>query len=841
MENENFFEIRNLNKSFNRIHAVNDVSFSIAKGEVHALLGENGAGKSTLMNLLAGVYKPDSGEMLFDGKPYNPENTSQARENRVSIVFQELSLFTLQTASDNIFAGKELTRTGRLDRRGMAERSGEILKEMELDIDSETPIKNLSIGQRQWVEIARALADDARVLILDEPNSALNIYETKILFKIIARLKEKGITIIYISHRLDEVFEIADRITIMRDGQYIVTLKKEESSVDTVIPIMLNRKTTKLFERTQSEVGENVLDVQDVCVSDEIADISFKVASGEVVGLCGLAGCGIETILQALFGLRGINSGSVKMMDREIFLRSAENAMRSGISMVPSDRREAGLILDWSITDNIAMSLSFITARYGILNHKRDRDISSSYAKQLNIVTESVRTKVLQLSGGNQQKVLLAKWLATNPKLLILDDPTRGVDVGAKKEVYELIDSISKQGLAVILMSSEIDELTSLSDRIILFRDGRIIHEIEGGADKETILKYIAGDAGINKEKASDPTDGAKSERGSNEAESQVYARLRKFFMMREVGVFMAFLVVACLFSIFIDGFMTQNNASIILKQMSVLGIITFGMTFVFATGEVDVSVGWLLNAAMSFAAMLMVKYSFSPWAGAAAGVCFAMLLGACNGVLAISLNLPTIVVTLGTMTIFRGFALSINHGRTISGLPTENSFFDLGRTAVGGISLLTVVALAVFALCLWVFYKTKFSRHLLLNGDNSSAAEKCGVNIKKCRFSVMLVSGFLVGIASMLSLSNLTAADTTTGGGYELAAIGAVIVGGTKMGGGSGTIWGSLIGIVLITTIQNGLVFLGLQIGWRSVFIGMIIIIAISIDFLVQKHRTSI
>jgi ribose transport system ATP-binding protein len=304
MDDENFFELRNVNKFFHRIHAVNDVSFSIARGEVHALLGENGAGKSTLMNIIAGVYKPDSGEMFLGGLPYSPDNPRQARNNGVSIVFQELSLFTLQTVADNIFAGKELVSGYVLDRREMNKRASLILEEMELDINPDMSVRNLSIGQQQWLEIARALSDDAKILILDEPNSALNIHETNILFKIIERLKERGLTIIYISHRLDEVFEIANRVTIMRDGQYITTLEKKDANMDTVIQIMLNRKSTKLFERIPSETGKNILEVHHLGIKNEAEDISFSLAEREVLGLSGLVGSGVEAVLSVLFGLK---------------------------------------------------------------------------------------------------------------------------------------------------------------------------------------------------------------------------------------------------------------------------------------------------------------------------------------------------------------------------------------------------------------------------------------------------------------------------------------------------------------------------------------------------------
>ncbi len=829
---ENFFELRHVKKHFHKIKAVDDVSFIIKKGEVHALLGENGAGKSTLMNLIAGVYRMDDGEMWLDGEPYAPRNTREARHAGVSIVFQELSLFSQQNVTRNIFAGKELKKKTGIDHESMNGRAKQILKEMCLDVDLSLPVSELSIGQQQWVEIARALADDAKILILDEPNSALNSQETAVLFEIITQLKAQGITIIFISHRLDEVFEIADRVTIMRDGHYITTLEAAETSADAVIPILLGQESHTLFERGTTATDEVVLEVKNLSVTGEAEDVSFTVHAGEVVGMAGLAGCGISGVIQALFGIRTPSSGEIFIQGRQIRPNSPEDAMREHIAFVPNDRRDAGLMLDWSIEKNIAMAVSKFTSHLGILDHKKNRSLADSFSRELNVITESIRTRVIQLSGGNQQKVLLAKWLATEPRLLILDDPTRGIDVGAKKEIYQLIDEIAKQGFAIIMTSSEIDETVALSDKILLFRDGALIRTEPRGTNKETVLRYVAGDAGRTckntsaKENATEETDTQKKRRSLGPRISRT----------REAGVFIALIAVIALFSL-VPGFMTTYNISIILKQMSVFGVIAIGMTYVFSAGEVDISVGWILNAAMAVAGRLIQDLGFNPWFAAIGAILFAGLLGAVNGFLGARLKLPTIVITLGTMTIYRGLSLAINGGRTIGGLG-PSSFFNMGRASIAGISVLSIVMLALFVVFAWHFRNSRFARHALLKGDNAQAAERCGITVDRMRFLVMMFSGVMCGVAAMLSLSNLTAADTTTGGGYELSVIGAVIVGGTKMGGGSGTIWGSLIGIALITTIENGLVFLGLSVGWRSFFIGLIIIVAIGIDQLVQKRR---
>lgn len=829
--NETYFQIDHVCKSFHTVKAVNDVSFTIGKGEVHAICGENGAGKSTMMNLIAGVYRADSGEMRLDGQTYEPKNPADARKAGVSIVFQELSMFSLQTTEMNIFAGKELTSGLSLDHKEMRRRTRQVLDEMELNIDLDTPVELLTIGQRQWIEIARAIADDAKILILDEPNSALNMYETEILFRIIREQTAKGMTILYISHRMDEVFEISDRISVMRDGRYIKTLNTADTNVDEIISLMLGHDAKCVYTRTPAAKGEVVLDVQHLTVGDAVQDVSFQVRAGSVVGLSGLAGCGYETILKVLFGLQSFDGGTITLDGEVISPSSPLDAMKKNIAMVPSDRRDTGLMTEWSIAHNIAQSVLRMTSRKGLIRHKDNRHIAEEYIRQLNVVCTSPDNAVIELSGGNQQKVLLAKWLATNPKLLILDDPTRGIDVGAKQEIYQLIDRITRQGFAVVLTSSEIDELTALSDEILLFRNGKHIKTVPAGTTKGTILKYIAGESEEHTAIREDAPAGT-----AQEEKPTLLQRLKKLLHFKESGVLLALIAVVVGFAVFVPSFMTGGNMSVILKQMSILGILTFAMTFVFCANEVDLSVGMVLNATMGIMALLMTGTGLDPWLCVLVGLIFATALGALNGLLAVAFDLPTIVITLGTMSIYRGLALVINGGKTISGLPA-GSFLDMARIQIGGVSLLSVICMVIFAVCAWMFRNSRYARHLLLSGDNQIAAKKRGIGTNRLRVGVMAMSGLMCGIGAAMTLSNLTSADTTTGSDYAMSVIGAVVIGGTKMGGGSGSMWGSLFGIALVTVIQNGLVFLGLQSGWRSLFIGVTMLIAIAIDTVVEKR----
>lgn len=488
-------ELQDLRKYFGGVKAVDGVTFSIYSGEVHAIVGENGAGKSTLMNILAGVYPANSGQMLLQGQPYTPGNPGEARAKGVSIVFQELALFPSLPVDANVFIDKEIVRGPRLAQQEMRDRTMTILEQMRVQLDPSQPVGSLSIGQQQWVEIARALTDKARVLILDEPNSALNQYETEALFELIRRLKSQGITVIYISHRLEEVFRIADRITVMRDGHYVGTWPAAETTISDIVAAMVGCQTVGLFSRSSRVLDRVVLEVRDLTLEGKLQDISLTAYAGEVVGLAGLAGAGVTDLFEILFGIQQASQGRIFLDGRSVDSSSPLKAKQHQIAMVPSDRRGLGLMLNWSVLNNITLGVLHQLSRLGIINNRRSTALAEEYVNRLHIMTDSLNKSVLYLSGGNQQKVLLARWLATEPRLLILDDPTRGIDVGAKQEVYALIDQIAATGVAILLTSSELDEVLALSDRILVLRRGRLIAELDPRTwDKGLVMEFVAGD-----------------------------------------------------------------------------------------------------------------------------------------------------------------------------------------------------------------------------------------------------------------------------------------------------------------------------------------------------------
>jgi ABC-type sugar transport system ATPase subunit len=492
--NGHLISIEGVSRAFGGTQALNDVSFTIGKGEIHALVGENGAGKSTLMKIIAGVQTKDSGKIFIRGQETSYLNPLDARKMGVSMVFQELNLFPQLTVYENIFITKEVkNKIGLLKKRKMTKDSKAILKSLASDHDilAYAPIESLPVADQQLVEISRAISYGTEILILDEPNSALSESESQALFKIIRGLRDKGITIIYVSHRLEEVFQIADRITVLRDGAYIDTWKVEDTSIKEVIAAMVGKRIEEMFPplREIPKDARPILQVKDLNKTNVIKDINFELHEGEVLGFAGLEGCGIVEILRILFGLVKKDSGEIIYGGETYDKITPWAAKKRGWSLIPAERHRQGLMTDWSIRDNLNLAIiERLLSKIGLVSFAKSNNAANDSVKKLNIVTDSILKKVLDLSGGNQQKVVIAKWLATNPKLLLLNDPTRGIDVGAKTEVYKLIDELARQGFAIIFTSSEFEEVLELSDNIIVIYDGEIVAKYKGGEVKKPEL-----------------------------------------------------------------------------------------------------------------------------------------------------------------------------------------------------------------------------------------------------------------------------------------------------------------------------------------------------------------
>jgi ribose transport system ATP-binding protein/rhamnose transport system ATP-binding protein len=482
---------KQLTKSFPGVLALDNVSLEVLPGEIHALVGENGAGKSTLMHIIAGVHRPDKGELEIDGTSYTPIDEKSAQKCGVAMVFQEGSLFPPLSVAENVFAGRQpVNSIGMIDFESMNNRSRDLLSQLEAEISPSTPVLALTPSQRQLVDIAKALSQQVKLLILDEPTSSLTISEARHLFKVIRQMAAQGVSIIYVTHRLAEVFEIADRVTVLKDGKLSGTRKISETTSDELIQMEVGRELSSLPSgdppRQDAPV---VLEIENL-TADPVSNASLKVHAGEIVCLAGLVGAGRTELCEAIFGVRKIESGHIRLNGKDINPRHPSEAMNSEIGMVPEERREAGLFVEMSIAANIAASNLNIVSKNGIILDAEVNRLASSYKDSLRIATPSIAREVMFLSGGNQQKVLLGKWLARKPKLLIVDEPTRGVDVGAKAELYVILRELAKSGVALLVVSSDLPEVLVLAHKIVVMSEGCTVGELDAKeADEVTILQ----------------------------------------------------------------------------------------------------------------------------------------------------------------------------------------------------------------------------------------------------------------------------------------------------------------------------------------------------------------
>jgi rhamnose transport system ATP-binding protein len=495
-----------ISKQFGATQALSDVSLELRAGEIQALVGENGAGKSTLAKILAGIHQPDDGTILLAGEPVTLRNPTDARHWGIAVVHQEPQLFPDLSVAENVFIGHVPSgRLGTVDWGTMRSRSESIFEQLDVRLDPKAVVRGLSMADQQLIEIARSLSIDAKVLILDEPTASLSAHEVARLFAIVRRLRSRGVAILFVSHRLDEVFELCDRTTVLRDGRNVVTAPTAELTTADLIRHMVGRAVT-LFPRTESPVGDVLLEVDGLTRVGKFEDVTFTVRRGEIVGLAGLVGAGRTEVARVLFGIDQRDGGTTRLGGTDVTFASPSEAMAAGVAYLPEDRHQEGLILDFSIAQNVTLPILGRLFPGLFLQSSKERSVGDGYATRLDVRMTGVDQEASALSGGNQQKVVLAKWLATEPRLLILDEPTRGIDIGAKVEVHRIISELAASGLAILLISSDLPEVLAMSDRIVVLHEGRVTAEIARANATEEAVMYAATAQGGPGDTAGDPT-----------------------------------------------------------------------------------------------------------------------------------------------------------------------------------------------------------------------------------------------------------------------------------------------------------------------------------------------
>jgi rhamnose transport system ATP-binding protein len=487
-------ELRGVSKRFGPVEVLSGIDLALAGGRIHGLAGENGAGKSTIVKILGGVHQPSAGQILKDGSPIVLPNPLAAQRLGIAVVHQHPALFPDLSVAENVFVGRQPLRGGRVDWPSMTRRSRELLASLRLDIDVDVPVKMLSIAERQLIEIAKALSIDARVLVMDEPTSAISAREIDRLFDILGRLRAQGVAVLFISHFIDEILGLCDDVTILRSGRRVTSAPSSELTPRDTVRYMIGTEPSAFFPKQPAAIGETVLSVKGLSGAGFVEDVTFDLSAGEILGFFGLVGAGRTEVAEMLFGITPPESGEILVGGRAVRPRSPRQAMRLGISLVPEDRHQQGLVLPFSIRANATLPiLGRLSGRFGIVNGSREAALARDFADRMRVVATGLEQLTSTLSGGNQQKVLLAKWLMPQPKVLILDQPTRGIDVGAKAEIHRIVSHLAAEGMAIILIADDAEEVIAMSDRILAFRTGRVAGEfVRGAFDREAMLLAAA-------------------------------------------------------------------------------------------------------------------------------------------------------------------------------------------------------------------------------------------------------------------------------------------------------------------------------------------------------------
>jgi len=495
MAQDNVLVMEHISKSFPGVQALSDVHLTVRRGTVHALMGENGAGKSTLMKVLIGMYIPDEGTIALEGEPVKIDNTQQALRMGISMIHQELSPEPYMTVAENIFLGREpVGRFGLIDKKKMVADTKALLNRLEIHIDPNRVMRDLSVANTQMVEIAKAISYDSRLIIMDEPTSAITEREVAHLFQMIRALKAQGVGVIYITHKMDEVFQIADEITVLRDGQYIDTVAASQTNRNSLIAMMVGRELTNLFPKEDALIGEVVLSVRNLTRNGVVHDVSFDLRRGEILGLAGLMGAGRTEVIEGIFGIKAVDAGEIIVRGKPVQIKSPADAIKHGMALLTEDRKLTGIMGVLPVRDNIMIASMQNYVKTGFLNKRLINDTCAREKTRLELKTPSMDQVIRLLSGGNQQKVLVSRWLLTMPEILILDEPTRGIDVGAKSEIHRLMSKLAQEGKAIIMISSELPEILGMSDRVLVMHEGRVGGEFaRKDATQENIMRAATG------------------------------------------------------------------------------------------------------------------------------------------------------------------------------------------------------------------------------------------------------------------------------------------------------------------------------------------------------------
>jgi rhamnose transport system ATP-binding protein len=842
--------LRDVTKSFGGTVAVREVSFELRPGEVLALLGENGAGKSTCVKLLAGVYRPDRGQIILEGRSLDLRSPLEAQHHGIAVMHQHPGLFGDLSVAENLFIGHaRKDRWGRLDYSRMKTEARRLLDVVGLSVDSDELLSRLRTSEQQLIEIAKALAFNARVLIMDEPTAALSQREVDRLFGVVDDLRKRQVAMLFVGHRMEEIYRVADRIAVLRDGFMVAEGPASEMPHDRAVQLMVGRTLAKMYPKLDTTFGKMILSVEHLSRSGVFEDVSLTVKSGEIVGFGGLVGSGRTEIARVLFGIDQPASGSIRIEDQPVFFRSPRDAMDSGIAYVSEDRIGQSLIMEFAILTNTTLPVVDQTTRLGLVSRERELNLVKPHLERLRLRFSSFDQPVNTLSGGNQQKVVLSKWLATAPRLFIFDEPTQGVDVQTKAEVHAMIAGLARQGAAVILISSELPELLGMCHRLIVLREGRITAEFNRDeATQEKIMYAATGPLPRPIEKNGASTDlpqDAIAETAAHiespvQPPSQFLGRtiFHKVVARRELGLIVAMAAVILPVSFINPRMISGSNLIALAMDAALLSIVAVGQMLVLITRNIDLSVASVIGLAAYISAEALHSHPGISIALALLLACgVGLACGLINGLVVTIGRVPAIVVTLGTLALFRGFDSLVSHGRQISADQVPQAWLDLTTQSYLGIPRVALIALAVLSVIGFVLRNLSMGRELFAIGSNPDGARLIGIRVQRRILGAFACAGLLAGFDGALWASRYATIDARVASGFELTVIASVVVGGVAIRGGSGTILGVALGGITLLVIRNGLTLIRVDPLWLQGVYGLVILVAITIDAFVVRQ----
>jgi len=805
--------VDNITKSFPGVRALDAVSFSVRKGEIHAVVGENGAGKSTLMKILAGAFAPDQGRIIIGGSEIRSYDPEAARARGIAIIYQEYTLLPHLTIAQNISLGREPRKAGWIQHSREEEIAKKVLRMMASDLNPGQLVRRLGVAQKQMVEIAKGLALDAEILIMDEPTSALSIREREHLFSLIEKLRIRGISIIYVSHSLEEIFRIADRVTVLKDGKQITTRDIDRTTPDEVITLMVGRELDQVFPPRARTVGKDMLTVRDLHSPPEVKNASFTVKEGQIVGIYGLVGAGRTELAKALFGARPA-TGEIYLEGKSIRFRHPHAAVKHGVALLTEDRKTEGLIMGLSVRKNMALASLDQRTRGGVIKVAAEKSDINRIVDRLNIRTTSIEKDVFYLSGGNQQKVVIGKWLLSNPRVLICDEPTRGVDVGAKMEIYRHLRDLANQGMAILMISSELPEIMGISDYILVMRNGQLVAGMDRDeASEENIMRAALGQTG---DKGDRPAVRRKSVPSSPRWELPSY-----------LVVFSTLLTLILIGIFTVPNFLGSYNLTSIVRHATGLGIVAMGQAIVMIAGGVDLSVSATITLTTITSASIMSGNDKMIIPAVLACLGIGLVMGTVNGISVIKLKITPFIATLGTMSIGAGVVLLITRTPLGSIGPIFRQF---SRGMIGPFPSALYILVAFTGLGWLLMNRTVYGRWFYAIGGNREVSRLTGIRVNRMEFRSYLISGICAVAAGLYLTSRMGIGDPKIGASFALDSIIVVLIGGIPFGGGRGSVIGVIAGVLLMAVLGNLLSLWNLQSWYHQIARAVILLAAISL-----------